>query len=182
MTRSLTRKFTKDILEWQIIWLSAFDRKIARYFMGECHRRSRKTTLGINGLIREAITHPMSNYFYLGPYHTEVKKMVWLDPNMLFSYLPDKKEIPWEENKSDMYIHFLRQNSYIHFLGGDNPDSLRGTAWAGGVLDEWDQMKLEIWTEILYPIYTTNPDIWAWFFYTPKGEHVRKRCSMRRHG
>ena len=172
MVRSLVDKFTDNIFNWQITWLSAFDRKIARYFMGEIHRRGRKTSLGINGLIREAVTHKNSNYFYMGPFQKEVRLMVWLDPNMLFSYLPDKKDIPWQENKSEMYIHFLKQNTYIHFLGGDNPDALRGTDWAGGVLDEFDQMKLEIWTEILYPIYTTSPDKWVWIFYTPKGEHA----------
>lgn len=174
MAYSLVKKFTDNVFDWQINWLSAFDRKIARYFMGECHRRSRKTTLGINGLIREAVTHKNANYFYMGPYQKEVRLMVWLDPNMLFSYLPDKREIPWQENNTEMYIHFTdhRINTYIHFLGADNPQSLRGTDWSGGVLDEWDQMKEEIWTEILYPIYTTNPNKWIWFFYTPKGQHA----------
>jgi len=179
MAYSLVKKFTDNIYDWQRTWLTAFDRMLARYFMGEIHRRGRKTSLAVNGLIREAITHKKSNYYYLGPFQKEVRLMVWLDPNMLFSYLPDKKEIPWESNKSEMYIHFFKQDSYIHFLGADNPDALRGTAWAGGVLDEWDQMKETIWTEILYPIYTTNPDIWAWFFYTPKGQHAPEMFNKK---
>lgn len=165
------KKFTDGVLQWQLAQLGVFDRGEARFFIDECHRRSRKTTLAINLLIKEAAKNPNKAYVYVAPTYTAAKKIVWLDPNMLFSYLPDQKEYAWEKNESELFIKFPN-GSILHILGGDKPDSLRGIDAQGVVFDEWDQMKEEIWTEIFYPIMNPDPTRWAMFIYTPKGHHA----------
>lgn len=166
-------KFTDAAYKWQLDILGVFDRSEARFFINECHRRARKTTLVINLLIREAAKNAEKAYVYVAPTYTEAKKIVWLDPNMLFSYLPPRNEYPWEKNESELYVKFPN-NSILHILGGDKPDSLRGIDAQGVGFDEWDQMKEEIWTEIFYPIMIPDPTRWAMFDYTPKGHHAPK--------
>jgi hypothetical protein len=160
-------KFTKNILPWQYTVFRAFDQKLAQFFMNELHRRARKTSFGLNVLIAEAVTHPDRPYFYMGPTYKQAKKTVWLDPNMLFSFLPDRDEFGWEKNESELYIRFCN-GAMLHILGGDDPDSLRGPDWEGGVLDEWALMKQNIFFEILRPVITQDPLRWLMFNYTTK--------------
>lgn len=171
-------KFTDSIFDWHITALSAFDRGLARFFMFEIHRRARKTTLAINLLIRETATTPKGNFFYMGPTYAEAKKIVWLDPNMLFSYLPDKRELPWEANQSDLYIHFLKTDSYLHILGGDDPDRLRGIDAEGGVFDEWACMKAEKVLRVIEPIMAQSAVRWLWYLYTPKADTGQHAVAM----
>jgi hypothetical protein len=163
-----TARFIDNILPWQYETMRAFDEGRARFIMGELHRRARKTTMGLNLLIREWSTHPGASYFYMGPTYKQAKKTVWLDPNMLFACLPERSDYAWEKNESELYVRSA-QGAMLHILGGDDPDSLRGPDWRGGVLDEWSLMKENIFTEILYPVI--SQDTWRWlaFFYTTKG-------------
>ncbi|HUV40996.1 MAG TPA: hypothetical protein VMW23_04320 [Sedimentisphaerales bacterium] len=163
-------RFVDNMVAWQYDLYAAFDEGLGRFFMCECHRRSRKTTAAVNLLIRECCTHSNCSYFYMGPTFAQAKDIVWLDPNMLFSYLPDKNEFPWEKNEAEMYIRF-HNNSMLHILGGDKPDRLRGIDATGGVLDEWALMKEVIFTEILRPIMMTDLERWLLFLYTPKGSN-----------
>lgn len=89
---------------------------------------------------------------------------------MLFSYLPDKREVPWVANESELYIRFPN-GSILPIKGGDDPDSLRGIDANGVGFDEWALMKKEIWTEIFRPIVAEDVNRWAIFAYTPKGEN-----------
>ena len=164
------QRFTEAILPWQYETFRAKDEGRARFFMCEIHRRGHKTTGGLNMLIRECMRHPNTPYFYMGPTYKQAKKTVWLDPNMLFSYLPDRQLYPWEKNEAELYIKFPN-GSILQILGGDDPDSLRGPDWGGGVLDEWALMKENIWTEILNPVMAQHPDRWVMFCYTTKGDN-----------
>jgi len=163
-------RFTDGILPWQYEVFRAFDERRARFFMCEIHRRGRKTTCGLNMLIRECMRHQNTPYFYMGPTYKQAKKTVWLDPNMLFSYLPDRSIYPWEKNESELYVKFPT-GCLLQILGGDDPDSLRGPDWGGGVLDEWALMKENMWTEILNPVMAQDPRRWMMFLYTTKGDN-----------
>ena len=161
-------RFIESLYPWHYETLRVFDEGRARFIMAEIHRRARKTTFGLNLLVRECATHPKRPYFYMGPTYKQAKKTVWLDPNMLFAALPDRQIYPWEKNESELYIRFPN-GAILQILGGDDPDSLRGPDWEGGVLDEWALMKEEIFTEILRPVMTQDIRRWVLFLYTTKG-------------
>jgi len=150
--------------------LREFDSHRKRFFELKWHRRARKTTLILNILIRECLRNPNHVYPYVGPTYRQAKSIVWRDPNMLFSYLPDRREVPWVSNESELYIKFPN-GSILPIKGGDDPDSLRGIDANGVGFDEWALMKQTIWTEIFRPIVAEDINRWAIFAWTPKGEN-----------
>lgn len=132
------------------------------------HRRARKTTFGLNLLIREAFKHPKSVYGYIGPTYTQAKAIIWRDPNMFHRYLPE--EIIKRKNESELYVELIN-GSIIAIKGADNPDSIRGQDYAGVFIDEWPLMKGIVWEEILRPIIAQDKKRWAMFAFTPKGQN-----------
>ena len=91
---------------------------------------------------------------------------MWQDPEMLAKYCPP--EIWNKRNNSELFIPFPN-GSILYIMGADKPDSLRGPNPKGVILDEYDDMKPEIWSAIIQPILTANPEAWIWFVGTPKG-------------
>ncbi len=87
---------------------------------------------------------------------------------MLKTYLP-REVLKKDPNESELYCEFFN-GSILQILGADDPDSLRGKAFKGVILDEWALMKPMVWEEILRPILTENKG-WAWFLFTPKGRN-----------
>ena len=58
----------------------------------------------------------------------------------------------------------------IWVCGADNPDALRGTYADGVVLDEYAQIKQDVFTEIVRPMLLSREG-WAVFMGTPKGQN-----------
>jgi len=139
----------------------------ARFKVIVWHRKARKTTLAINELVRWAAAIK-GTYWYVAPFLSQAKKIVWQDPGMLPNYVPP--EIWAKRNNSDLYIPFPN-GSILYILGADRPDSLRGPNPMGVCLDEYGDMKPEIWSGIVQPIMIANPDAWTWFLGTPKGRN-----------
>lgn len=129
------------------------------------HRKAFKTTTAYCELLRWANAIP-GTYWYVAPYLGQAKKIIWQDPEMGARYCPP--EI-WEgRNNSEMYLKFPN-GSVVYIMGADNPDSLRGPNPRGVVLDEFDDMKEDVWSAIIQPIMMANPNAWTWFTGTPKG-------------
>lgn len=137
----------------------------ARFKVLVWHRKGHKTTLAINELFRWANAIP-GTYWYVAPFLSQAKKIIWQDPEMAAKYCPP--EIWDKRNNSELYITFPN-GSIVYIMGADNPDSLRGPNPRGVVLDEFDDMKPEIWSGIIQPIMMANPNAWTWFVGTPKG-------------
>lgn len=137
----------------------------ARFKVMIWHRKAHKTTLAINELLRWAGAIK-GTYWYVAPFLSQAKKIVWQDPEMLPKYCPP--EIWDKRNNSEMYITFPN-GSVLYILGADNPDSMRGPNPKGVILDEYDDMKPEVWSGIIQPIMTASPNSWTWFTGTPKG-------------
>lgn len=139
----------------------------ARYKVIVWHRKAHKTTLAINQLIRLAMKEK-GTYWYIAPYYNQAKKIIWQDTEMLAKYVPP---IIWDKrNNTELYIPFPN-GSMLYVMGADKPDSLRGPNPRGVVLDEYGDMKAEIWSAIIQPIMTANPLAWCWFVGTPKGKN-----------
>lgn len=145
----------------------AFISNGARFKVGVWHRKCWKTSMAVNELLRWANT-VRGTYWYVAPFLSQAKKIVWEDPEMFPKYCPPHI---WDKrNNSDLTIKFPN-GSIIYVLGADNPDSLRGPNPRGVVLDEYGDMKPEVWSAIVQPIMTANPDAWTWFLGTPKGRN-----------
>jgi hypothetical protein len=177
------RNFCESAHEHQKELFNAFDRRriskidAPQIFMCEWHRRCRKTTAAINLNIREACRFPGGKYGHIAPTQVMARNIIWDDPNMLRSYLPDKREMNWRLNEQKMLVSF-KNGSLIKFGGADEPDSWRGTDFVGVTCDEWSMIKEQLWIEILRPVIggplpknirKYQPFRWALFLYTPLG-------------
>jgi shikimate 5-dehydrogenase len=60
----------------------------ARFKVLRWHRRARKTTLGLNILIRAAASNHGHTYVYVAPTYKQAKAIIVRDPMMLSRYLP----------------------------------------------------------------------------------------------
>lgn len=139
-----------------------------RFIVLRWHRRARKTTLGLNKLIRACCETENETYAYIAPTYKQAKSIVVRDPLMLNRYLP-KEVLAKPFNESELYANFTT-GSVLRILGADEPDSIRGPRFKGVVLDEWALQKREIFDEILEPVLREN-DGWAQFQFTPKGRN-----------
>lgn len=87
---------------------------------------------------------------------------------MLGKYVPP---FVWDKrNNSELKIPFPN-GSILYVLGADKPDSLRGPNPFGVVLDEYGDVKTDVWSGIIQPIMTANQNAWTWFTGTPKGKN-----------
>ena len=150
--------------------LGRFDRQEYRFYMLNWHRRARKSTLGINLLVRECLKNPKTVYTYVAPTYKQAKNIIWQDPDMLFSYLP-KDEVE-KTSQQDLIVYF-KNGSLLRIMGGDDPDKLRGINTKGVLFDEWAVFSYAqtIWEEIFLPILRVDSDRWAMFIFTPKGQN-----------
>lgn len=130
------------------------------------HRRARKTTTALNELAKQA--HLKKGvYWHVFPTYAEAKEAVWKDPNMLFRIIP--RELVDRTNEQELTI-YLKCGSIISLKGADNPDRLRGAGPYGVILDEFAEMKPEVWFTIIQPILRQNGG-WCWFVGTPRGKN-----------
>jgi len=162
------KAFTDTRHKAQIDVFKAFDTDHKRFFLLNWHRRARKSTMAINMLIREAISHPKSTYLFIAPTYTQARSIIWLNPNMLQAYLPP--EIVKRKNEAELFVEFIN-GSILSIKGADNPDSIKGIDCRGVVIDEFSLVKREIWEEVLRPIIAQSADRWAMFPFTPKGNN-----------
>jgi hypothetical protein len=72
-------------------------------------------------------------------------------------------------NESELRVDLIN-GSMIRLYGADNPDALRGPYLDGVVLDEFADMKPEVWNEVVRPMLADRQG-WATFIGTPKGKN-----------
>lgn len=126
-------------------------------------RRTGKSVLARLTLLQWAAETP-GTYYLVSPTYRQAKSIHW---NEL------RKEIPkeWTEkiNETELSVQ-LKNGSIISLKGAENPDSLRGVALHGLVVDEiasipnWDW----VWGEVLRPTLT-DYEARVIFISTPKG-------------
>lgn len=139
-----------------------------RFKIHRWHRRARKTTLGLNKLIKACCETRNETFVYIAPTYKQAKAIVVRDPMMLHRYLP-AGVLAKPFNESELYANFVT-GSVLRILGADDPDSIRGIRVKGAVLDEWALQKREIFDEILRPVLTESSG-WCDFYFTPKGRN-----------
>lgn len=130
-----------------------------------CGRRFGKTTYSVNTLVKHALLKQKGEYFYIAPTYKQAKMIAW--KMLLESVQKLPKELVHKINESELYV-IIGNNSRIDIKGADNPDSLRGVGLDGVVLDEYADMKPNVFQEIIRPALTDKKGF-AIFIGTPKG-------------
>lgn len=152
-------------------YFNDFHRRNARWAMLVAHRRAGKTVAVVNDLVEKASynTRQEPRYAYIAPFLKQAKDIAW-------SYLK-QAAAPFQPriNESGLFVELtlLPNSPRITIYGADNPDSFRGIYLDGVALDEFGNMRLSIWKEILLPTLIDRRG-WAVFMGTPNGpNHFR---------
>lgn len=144
-----------------------------RYSVIVAHRRFGKTVGSLNQLIKRAIMNKKfksPSYYYMAPFLKQAKMVAWEYLKQYTANIPDRKV-----NESELWIEIPSyykncRGARIYIMGADRPDALRGVYIDGIILDEYAQMKKEVWGEIIQPALADHKG-WAVFIGTPKGQN-----------
>ena len=142
-----------------------FHNRDQRWAIIVAHRRCGKTVACINDLIFRAIAENKENaqYAYLAPYYSQSKNIAW-------QYLQQYSEpVLAKANQSELWVELVN-GARIKLYGADNPDSLRGLYLDGVVLDEYADMKPQVFEQIIRPALADVRG-GALFIGTPKGRN-----------
>lgn len=143
-----------------------------RFSVLVCHRRFGKTVGAVNHIIKQAVkSHKRApQYAYIAPFQTQAIMVAWGFLKYYTSPIPGIKV-----NNSSHYVELPSRfpdspGARIYIMGADNPDALRGMYLDGVILDEYGQIKENLWGEIIRPALADRKG-WAVFVGTPKGQN-----------
>jgi len=145
----------------------------ARFKVAACGRKFGKTFLAAHILLAEGsktvndfgIDLTGTEVWYVAPTYDQGKINIWHDLLRFGGYGTQKSIIKAKhENTSSIT---LINNRIIRLKGSDRPENLRGANLSYAVLDEYAQMRPEIWQEIIRPMFLTTRG-GALFIGTPK--------------
>lgn len=148
--------------------------KTHRFGVLVCHRRFGKTVLGVNSLIKGALTCTLQRprMAYIGPTYRQSKQTTW-DYCQYYS-----RPVPGvQANQSELRVDYPNQGQ-VRLYGSDNPDSLRGIYLDGVVLDEYGMHPAKTFTEVISATLVDRGG-WALFLGTPNGKN--QFYEMARH-
>lgn len=106
--------------------------------------------------------------YYIAPTQDQAKRVMWPKLRSLLGYEKQGGFIS-NENTNDGWIELINGRK-IYIKGADNPDSLRGIGLSFVVLDEYADMKANVWYEIIEPALMDVEGA-ALFIGTPKGKN-----------
>lgn len=142
-------------------------------------RRSGKTERFKRFLVKEAMRNPGESYFAGAPTRDQAKRIFWND----LKTLSFSRHFPNKPSETDLKI-FFPNGSTISVLGLDEPARIEGSAWTGGGIDEYGNIKEGAWEENIMPALDTvdprRPEYraWCWLFGVPEGmNHYYYRCD-----
>ena len=125
-------------------------------------RRWGKSRCSMAEIIDKA-QYPKQKVWYVAPSYRMAKQIIWYD---LIDMIP-RNWMKKPPNETLLQIHLVN-NTLIELKGVDNPDSLRGVGLNYIIMDEVQDMKAEVWTQILRPTLATTGGH-AMMIGTPKG-------------
>lgn len=135
----------------------------SRFKVVAAGRRFGKSRLAAWTLIIEALKSKEKDVFYVAPTFQQAKDILW---GLL-------KEIGHEVIKTaheNTAVLTLINGRKIYLKGSDRPDTLRGVGLAYLVVDEYADMKANVWEQILRPALA-DVQGGAMFIGTPKGRN-----------
>ena len=112
-----------------------------------------------------ALTHNNGLVFFVAPTYRQAKMIAF---KMFKRYIPAE----FISKIKEMELIFqLKNGSEICIKGADNEETLKGVGLTFVVLDEFAQMKANVWYEIIRPMLTDTKGE-ALFIGTPKGKNA----------
>lgn len=148
----------------------AFHSRSKRWAAIVAHRRAGKTVACIMELLTRALATSKVDalYAYVAPYREQAKTAAW---RYLKRFAIDVVRNPdTDMRESDLSVK-LHNGSVIRLFGADNPNALRGMYLDGVIMDEYADMKPELWGEVVRPMLADRNG-WAVFIGTPKGRNA----------
>lgn len=146
-------------------------------------RRSGKTERAKRFLVKSAMKK-VGRYFAAAPTHDQAEGIWWTDLKELS--LSELHPKPPSEGKRTI---FLPNGSTIHVIGLDKPQRIEGKPWAGGVIDEFADIKDDAWSSHILPALNTvdprHPDYlaWCWCIGVPEDlNHYYDLCEKANNG
>jgi len=135
-----------------------------RFAVLACHRRFGKTVCMLNHLIRAALQNNLVNprYAYIAPTYKQAKNIAWDYLKMFAGPIPTTRF-----NETELRCD-LPNGARITLLSSENPDSLRGLALDGVVIDEVAQIEPKLWNEIIRPAISDRKGF-CYMIGTPAG-------------
>jgi predicted phage terminase large subunit-like protein len=126
-------------------------------------RRCGKSRLAAWSMIIRALQNPKCTIFYVAPTQGQARDIMW-------SVIEDLAH-PVIANKHVNNMQFkLVNGSTISLKGADRPDTMRGVSLEYLVMDEYADMKPQVWEEVLRPALADRQGD-ALFIGTPKGRN-----------
>lgn len=160
------------------------------------HRQMGKTVCAVNHLLKQAcmLNLPDGRYFYVAPFLKQAEMLVWdyfkrfTAPLAAMPTASGQIKNLLQINEAKLSLR-LPNGAVVRVLGADNPDAMRGTYADGIVLDEYAQIKPNVFNEIIRPMLTSRKG-WCVFLGTPKGQdqfydvycHAAKEFAANPHG
>jgi hypothetical protein len=135
-------------------------------------RRWGKSRLAAYFLLAEALqnTDPTKHVFYIAPTFQQAKDVMW---NVLMEIGHSVIKTP----RSNEGTLELVNGTKIHLKGSDRPETMRGVGLRFCVIDEYADMKPDVWEVILQPALTDVMGRCV-FIGTPKGRnHFWQLCE-----
>ena len=142
--------------------LEVFNNK-TRFKVVAAGRRFGKSRLAAWTLLIEALKSKEKDVFYVAPTFQQAKDIMW----GMIKELGHEIIASAHENTA---VLTLVNGRKIYLKGSDRPDTLRGVGLAYIVLDEYADMKANVWEQILRPALA-DVQGGAMFIGTPKGRN-----------
>lgn len=155
----------RDVDEQIALWQST-----KRFVVVPAGRRSGKTEIALRRLALSAClkTKPgEARYLFGAPTWTQAKDIGWvklleLIPRMFWAGEPDRSNLRLR----------LKNQALVGVFGFDKPARVEGTPLAAMVLDEYGNMKPEVWPHHVRPALSTEGWLgWSWFIGVPEGRN-----------
>lgn len=105
---------------------------------------------------------PDPRYFAAAPTREQAKRIFWKD---LKALVPRRWTARVYESELCIVTHL---GSELWVVGLDRPERMEGTPWDGGVLDEYADMKADVWRSSVRPALSDRQG-WCWFTGVPDG-------------
>ena len=135
----------------------------ARFKVVAAGRRFGKSRLAAWVMLIEALKSKSKDVFYVAPTYQQAKDIMW----GVLKELGHEVIAAAHENTS---VLTLVNGRKIFLKGSDRPDTLRGVGLAYVVLDEYADMRPNVWEQILRPALA-DVQGGAMFIGTPKGRN-----------
>jgi len=119
-----------------------------------------------------AIQNMGKQYFTGAPTYTQVKMIFWND---FKAFIPNKMrdKVTIREGDLSLVLRWTEDPltwTTLKLLSLDRPQRFEGTMWAGGVLDEIADVKVDSWKQHIYPSLADSNG-WCILLGVPEGPH-----------